>query len=619
MIIVENISKSYGSQELFRKTGFKLNSRERLGLVGRNGDGKTTLFRLITGEEEADLGIITVPKGYTIGYVHQETDFTIDTVLGEGCKGLTDREKDHFWKVEKVLFGLGFSGEDLKKHPSELSGGFQVRLNLAKVLVRDVDLLLLDEPNNYLDITSIRWLTRYLNSWQGEIILITHDRAFMDNVVTHTMGIYRKTLRKIKGNTEKLYSQFAMEEEVYEKTRLNDEKKRKKSEEFIRRFRAKARLANMVQSRIKTLAKQEKLEKLEKARDLDFSFLSRPFNGKPVMNVSGISYGFDQAEPLFSELSFSIGPYDRICVIGKNGKGKTTMLRTLAERLRVDSGEIAGNPTANSAFYEQANAESLNDDRTVIEEIMISNPEVSQQRARNISAMMMFEGDGAMKKIRVLSGGEKSRVMLGQIIAAPVNLLILDEPTNHLDMESCDALLEALIDFEGALIMVTHNEMFLHGLAERLVVFQGGRASVFEGSYQGFLETRGWDSEQIPVSGDAVEKKRQTTVNKKELRRKRQEIIREKNRILKPLEKRAGELEKQIIEAEARLESLHLFIENASRVQDASAIEEISREIHQRSKEIETAFEELESVSAELDKQKKLFESHFEEFEDQSR
>ncbi|MBN2184519.1 MAG: ABC-F family ATP-binding cassette domain-containing protein [Candidatus Krumholzibacteriota bacterium] len=619
MIIVENISKSYGSQELFRKTGFKLNSRERLGLVGRNGDGKTTLFRLITGEEEADSGIITVPKGYTIGHVRQETDFTKDTVLGEGCEGLAEREKDHFWKVEKVLFGLGFSAEDLKKHPSELSGGFQVRLNLAKILVRDADLLLLDEPNNYLDITSIRWLTRYLNSWHGEIILITHDRAFMDNVVTHTMGIYRKTLRKIKGNTEKLYSQFAMEEEVYEKTRLNDEKKRKKSEEFIRRFRAKARLANMVQSRIKTLAKQEKLEKLEKARDLDFSFLSRPFNGKPVMHVKDISYGFDKEKPLFSDLSFSIGPYDRICVIGKNGKGKTTMLRTLGERLGVDSGEVAGNPTAHRAFYEQANADSLNDDRTVIEEIMSSNPEVTQQRARDISAMMMFEGDAAMKKIKVLSGGEKSRVMLGQIIAAPVNLLILDEPTNHLDMESCDALLEALIDFEGALIMVTHNEMFLHGLAERLVIFQGGNASLFEGSYQRFLETRGWDDEQVPVSGDDAEEKQRAGINRKEIRRKRQEIIREKNRILKPLEKRYGDLEKRIVEAEARLEGLHFAIEAASRDQDAAVIEEISREIHRCTKEIEESFEELESISGELDKQKKYFERSLGEFEDQAR
>ncbi|HSG28604.1 MAG TPA: ATP-binding cassette domain-containing protein, partial [Candidatus Krumholzibacterium sp.] len=330
MIIVDDISKGYGSQELFRNAGFRLNARERLGLVGRNGHGKTTLFRLITGEEEPDSGSIIVPKGYSIGYVDQEPAFTADTVLAEGCLGLPEAERDHSWKVEKVLAGLGFEQADLEKHPGQLSGGYQVRLNLGKTLVRGVDLLLLDEPNNYLDITSIRWLTRFLNSWQGELILITHDRGFMDHVVTHTMGIYRKSLRKIKGDTGKLYSQLAQEEEVYEKTRLNDEKKRKKTEEFIRRFRAKARLGGLVQSRVKSLEKQERLEKLEKAKELDFSFRSRPFNGKPVLGVKDLSFGYTEDSPLFESLSFTVGPYERLCLIGKNGKGKTTLLKTIA-------------------------------------------------------------------------------------------------------------------------------------------------------------------------------------------------------------------------------------------------------------------------------------------------
>jgi len=303
MIIVDDISKSYGAQTLFKHAGFRLNSGEKLGLVGRNGHGKTTLLRLLVGKEEPDLGMITIPRGYTYGFMYQEPDFTENTVLKEGCNGLSESEIDHSWKVEKVLAGLGFSLSDMEKHPSELSGGFQVRLRLVKTLVRDVDLLLLDEPDNYLDITSIRWLTRYLNTRNGELILITHNRGFMDDVVTHTMGIYRKGLRKIEGNTGKLYAQFAVEEELYEKTRLNDEKKRKKAEIFISRFRAKARLGGLVQSRIKTLEKQKRLEKLEKAKDLDFSFTSRPFNGKPVMEARGISFGYNPDKLLFSDLS----------------------------------------------------------------------------------------------------------------------------------------------------------------------------------------------------------------------------------------------------------------------------------------------------------------------------
>jgi ATP-binding cassette subfamily F protein 3 len=615
MIIVENISKSYGSQELFRKAGFRLNARERLGLVGRNGHGKTTLLRLITGEEEADSGNIIVPKGYSVGHVRQEPDFTCSTVLAEGCSGLPREERDQSWKVEKVLAGLGFRTLDLEKDPFELSGGFQVRLNLAKVLVKNIDLLLLDEPNNYLDITSIRWLTRYLNGRQGELILITHDRSFMDHVVTHTMGIYRKTLRKIKGDTGKLYSQFAMEEEVYEKTRINDEKKRKKSEEFIRRFRAKARLGGLVQSRIKTLEKQKKLEKLEKTKDLDFSFRSSPFNGKPVMNVREISFGYEPGSPLFSDLSFSIGPYDRVCVVGENGKGKTTLLKTLAGRLVPRSGEVSLNTTVRSAYYEQANINSLEDDRTVLEEILSSDPDVDHQRARNICGMMMFEGDSALKKIKILSGGEKNRVLLGKTIATPVSFLLLDEPTNHLDMESCDALLEAINDFEGAVLMVTHNEMLLHGLAERLIVFQDGRAFAFEGGYQEFLERRGWESERDEAASELEGKATGKKADRKEFKRLRSELVRERSKALRPLERRIEETETTIVKAEKELEKLHREVEEASRSGDNTKIADLSKRIHACEKAIETGFARLETASAAYHERKEVFEKRFDELD----
>ncbi len=615
MIIVDNVTKSFGTQELFRNAGFRLNARERVGLVGRNGHGKTTLLRIIIGGEEVDSGTISIPKAYSIGYVRQEPEFSEDTVLREGCRGLPAGERGDRWKVEKILAGLGFAMSDMRKHPSQLSGGFQIRLNLAKVLVRNVDLLLLDEPNNYLDITSIRWLTKYLNTWKGELILITHDRGFMDNVVTHTMGIYRKTFRKIKGNTGKLYSQLAMEEEVYEKTRLKDERKRKKSEEFIRRFRAKARLAGLVQSRIKTLEKQQKLEKLEKAKELDFSFMSRPFNGKPAMIARDASFGYDPDNRLFSDLSFTVGPYDRVCVVGKNGKGKTTLLKMLAGKLDSLSGEISRNMTAKTAYYEQADINSLVEERTVLEEIMYSDPEVTQQRARNISGMMMFEGDNALKKIRVLSGGEKSRVMLGKIIATPVNLLLLDEPTNHLDMEACDALLEAINDSDGAVVMVTHNELLLHGLAERLIVFQGGRASVFEGSYQDFLETCGWDEEKTRIADDEDEKACSGKVDRKKRKQLRAKIIGERAKALKPLEKRVKKLENAIVKAEAELEDLYGAIHAASEEGNNAKIAAASRKILSREEKIGASFERLEIAHREYEEQKALFEKRMEEFD----
>ena len=354
--------------------------------------------------------------------------------------GLPETEKDHHWKVEKILAGLGFSQDDMQRHPQEFSGGFQVRLNLAKVLVSEPDLLLLDEPTNYLDITSIRWVERFLLRWPHELMLITHDRGFMDKVVTHTVGIHRHKARKIAGNTDKYYSQIAQDEEIYEKTRLNDERRQKEIKQFITRFRAKARLANLVQSRIKTLEKLEKKDKLGQIDTLDFSFRSEPFRGKHVLSVSNASFAYDAASPLIENFDLSVNAGDRICVVGKNGKGKTTLLKLLAGSLDPQDGEIQYNPSVKKGFFEQTNIQTLDERRTVEEEILYSHAGIDRQAARNICGAMMFEGNSALKKISVLSGGEKSRVLLGKILVTPLNLLLLDEPTNHLDMDSMRCL-----------------------------------------------------------------------------------------------------------------------------------------------------------------------------------
>ncbi|NMD40846.1 MAG: ABC-F family ATP-binding cassette domain-containing protein, partial [Deltaproteobacteria bacterium] len=488
MISVDSLWKSYGPQVLFEGISFKVNPRERVGLVGRNGHGKTTLLRLVTGEEEPDSGSILIPKNYRIGYVTQHLGFTEDTVLKEGMKGLPDTQREQHWKVERVLAGLGFSQDDMGRDPAEFSGGFQVRLNLAKVLVSDPDMLLLDEPTNYLDITSIRWIERFLNAWPRELILVTHDRTFMDRIVTHTMGIHRRKMRKIEGDTEKYYTQIAQDEDIYEKTRINDERRRKEVEEFITQFRAKARLVGLVQSRVRLLEKMERREKLEKIKTLEFSFRSTPFFAKYALQAKDLSFTYDPAVELIQDFNIVIRPGEKVCVMGPNGKGKTTLLRLLSGQLGPVSGEVVYNPKTTRGVFEQTNIRTLVDARTVEEEIMYSAPDIDRQSARNICGAMMFEGDHALKKIEVLSGGEKSRVMLGKLLVTPVNLLLLDEPTNHLDMETSDALLAALDSFDGAMVMVTHNEMFLHALAERLIVFHHDAIEIFEGGYQRFLD-----------------------------------------------------------------------------------------------------------------------------------
>ncbi|MCE5274451.1 MAG: ABC-F family ATP-binding cassette domain-containing protein [Deltaproteobacteria bacterium] len=618
MISVENLWKSYGPQELFEGVSFKINPRERVGFVGRNGHGKTTLFRLILGEEEPDEGTIVIPKNYRIGHVTQHLGFTEDTVLGEGMKGLPEAQKDQHWKVEKVLAGLGFSEQDMGRSPFEFSGGFQVRLNLAKVLVSDPDLLLLDEPTNYLDITSIRWIERFLIAWPRELMLITHDRTFMDRIVTHTMGIHRKRVRKIEGDTEKLYNLIAQQEEVYEKTRVNDERKRKEVEAFITQFRAKARLVGLVQSRIKLLDKMERKDKLEKIKTLEFSFRSTPLQAKYVLQAKGLSFSYDPETELIRDFNITIRPGEKVCIIGPNGRGKTTLLKLLADQLRPESGEIVYNPKTVKGVFEQTNMRSLVDSRTVEEEIMFAAGDIDRQAARNVCGGMMFEGDSALKKIQVLSGGEKSRVMLGKLLVTPVNLLLMDEPTNHLDMESSDALLAALDCFDGALVMVTHNEMFLHALAERLIIFNNDTIEIYEGGYQRFLDRGGWGDEDISLSTTRKEPREngeEGKINKKEQRKKRSEIVFERSKTLNPLERRIEKTESEIERHEKILKELQQKIQEVSLAKDGRKIVEVSKSIQKSEQAIETLFSELEDLHGTLEKHRADFDARLAEID----
>lgn len=611
MIIVNNLSKSFGKQEIFDDISFNVNPGEKIGLVGRNGHGKTTLLRMIIGEEHPDSGEIIIPKNYSIGHVKQHLDFTKNSVIAEACLGLKENESDARWKAEKILAGLGFSQADMEKDPWSFSGGFQVRLNLAKVLVSEPDMLLLDEPTNYLDIISIRWLENFLRQWKGELIIVTHDRSFMNRVITHTIGIHRQKVRKIEGTTDKLYEQILKEEEIYEKTRINDEKKRKEVELFISRFRAKARLAGLVQSRIKALEKQQNLQKLEKIKDLDFSFTYKPFNAKSLMSVENLSFSYDKKNFIIKDLSLSVRSDDRICVIGKNGRGKTTLLRLLAGELSPDSGVISVHPNTVAGYFSQTNIVRLKENLTIEEEIMSAG--CDKQTARNIAGAMMFEGDDALKKISVLSGGEKSRVLLGKILATPSNLIFLDEPTNHLDMESCDALMAAIDSYPGAIIMVTHNELFLHSLANRFIVFQESGVRVFEGSYQYFLDKIGWEEEKSD-QGKSFNQK--DTLNKKDLRKLRSEIITRRNREIKPLEEKLVKTENLITEKEELLAIKNKEIIEASGVKSGKEIESLSKEIHSLQKEINELFVQYEELHNTIEEKKRDFDLELSKLEE---
>lgn len=631
----------------------QINSGEKIGLVGRNGHGKTTLLKMLTGQEEPDDGQIQIPGDYRIGYLTQHIAFSKKSVLEECMLGLTEHEQDHYWKAEKILAGLGFSDEDMERPPSDFSGGYQVRLTLAKVLVSEPDLLILDEPTNYLDIISIRWISSFLRAWPREILLVTHDRSFMDSIVTHIAGIHRFVIRKIVGTTQKYYEQIAQDEEIYEKTRVNEEKRRKEMELFITRFRAKARLAGMVQSRVKTLAKMGKKEGLQKIESLEFSFRDKDFAGKKIMECDGITFSYEnpameestgsfqekclKESPLIDNFSITVAPEDRIAIIGKNGKGKTTLLKILSGKLSPNSGKVSYNPGVEMGYFEQTNISSLNQNATVEEEILYSHPDLDRQQARNICGAMMFEGNNALKLVSVLSGGEKSRVMLAKLLARPLNFLMLDEPTNHLDMESCDSLVMALDNFRGAVLLVTHNEMFLHSLANRLIVFKNDTIHLFEGTYQEFLEKEGWDDDKGKTNSEAPLQNRadsscfatvsslpiQTgadssarTVSKKEIRRLRSEIIQERSRAVGHLEKAVVKHEKLIEKCEEKLAELNNSMQEAAEKMDGKEIAAIGREISRCQAEIDLLFDALEKNMDELESKKAVFDARLAELND---
>ncbi|QKJ22824.1 ABC-F family ATP-binding cassette domain-containing protein [Poseidonibacter lekithochrous] len=596
MIELSNISKSYAHKELFTNLNFRLNQGNKIGLVGRNGSGKSTLFKIILGEEHQDDGEINIPKGYKIGALKQHLVFTEKTVREEGALALGEDDKYSVYKVEKILFGLGFTHEDLDKDPMSFSGGYQIRINLAKLLVTEPNLLLLDEPTNYLDILSLRWLKSFLKSFEGEVIIITHDRDFMDAVTTHTMGLVRRNLEIIPGNTHKFYAQLQSNDEHYEKQKIAQDKKRKELEEFIAKNKTRASTAAQAQSKQKELDKMEDLSSLAHDSTLDFDFNFKDTPAKVLLDVKDVSFGYSLDNILFENISFTLKKGETLGIIGKNGKGKSTLLNTIAGELKQVDGNVDYHGTTTFGHFGQTNIDHLNPANTIMDEIYVGNPKLGEATVRGIAGSMMFSGDDIKKKVSLLSGGEKSRVMLGKILATDVNVLFLDEPTNHLDMESIDSLTSAIEKFDGSCIVVTHSEELLRRVCDRLIIFSKGGADYFDGGYDDFLEKIGWEEEELEEKVKAAPK-----VNKKENKKLRAQLVQERSKLTSPLKKKVEKLENEIMEIEDKLESEQHELIQASNAGDNSKVIELSQIVTKNEKLVEEKFELLETTQLELD------------------
>ena len=589
MIQLTNLAKSFGGQTLFNDVNLKLSHGQKIGFVGRNGSGKSTLFKIILGEEDYDSGDVSIPKNYMIGTLKQHLVFTEKTVREECALVLPEDEQWNFYKIEKLLFGLGFTEEDLDKDPLSFSGGYQIRINLVKLLATEPNMLLLDEPTNYLDLPSLRWLRGFIKEFDGEVILITHDRDFMDSVSTHTMGVQRKGLRIVAGNSHKYYSTLEMEDETYEKTKANQDKKRKELEEFVARNKARASTAALAQSKQKELDKMDDMEDLHNDATLSFKFNYKETPAKVIFRADNLGFGYNPDEPLFQGITFAMEKGKRLAIIGKNGKGKSTLLNYIAGELPLQQGKLDFHPSTTFAHFGQTNIERLNVKATVVDEIASVSKDIGIPAARNIAGRMMFSGELGDKKIEVLSGGERSRVMLGKIIATPANLLFLDEPTNHLDMQSIDAHADAVDAFEGSLIMVTHSEMLLHRLADALIIFHKGGAEYFDGSYADFLEKIGWEEE-----AGTEPKKKKPKINHKERKKLRKAVTQERNEIRKPYTKEIKLCEEKIEVLEADMAVKNEALEKASNSGDNDVIMELSKEVGLVQQEIDALFERLE-------------------------
>lgn len=533
MLSVNNLSIYFSGKFLFDNVSFLINERDRVGLVGKNGAGKTTLLRIINGEQTPESGTISKKNDLTIGYLPQDMISTgEDTIFNEALKAfdqalaikheadnlqeeLTIREdyhseeymkliqrlndcNEHFsllgghsmeGDTEKVLIGLGFRPSDFNRKITEFSGGWKMRVELSKLLLRKPDLLLLDEPTNHLDIESIQWLEDYLQNFNGAVVLVSHDRAFLDNVTNRTIEI---TLGKIYDFKCSYSEYFIQRAEILEQqlaAYTNQQKQIADIERFIERFRYKSTKSRQVQSRVKMLEKVDRIEveNFDKSA-IHFKFPPAPPSGKIVIEADSLAKHYGNKK-IFSNVNYVIQKNDFIAFVGKNGEGKTTMAKVIVENLE-HTGECKLGYNVKIGYYAQNQAELLDPERSVFETIDDIAVGDIRPKVRNILGSFLFTGEDIEKKVKVLSGGEKSRLALAKLLLAPVNLLVLDEPTNHLDMMSKDILKNALLMFDGTLIVVSHDRDFLQGLTRKVFEFKDGNVKQHIGDIYDFLEKR---------------------------------------------------------------------------------------------------------------------------------
>ena len=602
MISLDNLSISYGGWTLFDGISFMINPKDRIGLVGKNGAGKTTLLRTITGEQQPTEGAVTINGECTIGYLPQQMRVADTTsLIAETAKAFeevlrieaeierltteigsrTDYESEQYAElihrlndcndryhilggdtrdadIERTLLGLGFKRTDFERPTREFSGGWRMRIELAKLLLRRPSIFLLDEPTNHLDIESIQWLEEYLKSYNGAVLLISHDRAFLDNVTNRTIEIslgkaydYKVPYSKyVELRAERRAQQMA----AYE----NQQRLIEKTEEFIEKFRYKPTKSNQVQSRIKQLEKLDRIEVDEEDLSrLNIKFPPAPRTGQIVADVKEVGKAFD-TKRIFAGAEFTIERGQKIALVGRNGEGKTTFARMLVGELEPTEGEIKLGANVNIGYYAQNQDDLMDGEFTVFDTLDRVAVGDIRTRLRDILGAFLFRGEDIDKKVKVLSGGERSRLAMARLMLEPYNLLILDEPTNHMDMRSKDILKSALQKYDGTVVVVSHDREFLDGLVDRIYEFRDGGVREYLGDIWYFLEKRKVESLQ------EIERKDRPAANAKandaptagkmtyEQKKEQEKQLRKLRKVVEGIEQELAEVEAEIGEYDKR-------------------------------------------------------------------
>ena len=647
MLTLSDVSKSFGARTLFEEVSLSINLGERIALVGPNGAGKSTLFSIILGTGEPDSGSVVIDKHTTLGYLPQETAATGDeTVLELACSitpehgelmrtlaegtrtGETDSEEYHHAlgryaelggyqnepKAKRILAGLAFRETDFNRAAREMSGGWIMRAHLARLLVMEPDLLMLDEPTNHLDLESLGWFQNYLEYYPGAILMISHDRAFLNALVDNIFEIRNKQVHRYRGNYDAYVEQRKARAEQHLAAYKNQQAEIAKLQEFADRFRAKASKASQAQSKLKQIERMEKLEAPESAdKKIHIKFPQPSRSGQRVMTLTGVHFAYGDLK-VYQGIDLEVEKGQRTVLVGPNGAGKSTMMKILSGALPIQAGERKEGLNAEIGYFSQNRVDMLNPTRTVLQEALSIPSPLPEVTTRTILGSFLFQGDDAFKKVSVLSGGEKSRLGLVKLLLNPPNLLLMDEPTTHLDMASIDALIEALKQYQGTLIFISHDVYFIRALAQTVLHISAGNLTSYSGDYDYYLEKSGAASarqglvagEQLtdsrpPEDAPKSEAKASSSVVKtKEQKRKEAEERQAVSAARKKAQTHVEDIEKQIAALEKRHKEIVVLLESPDTYSQGGDIMKLNRELLENTEKQEELNESWEDATADV-------------------